>query len=103
MHPGRAWLLLLCRFGAEAATWLRLLAGHRALEVSGLLRAACWHSLRSAPSPRRCWNSHLRGSAISPGLSCTRSWPICAGSSLCLAAARDPYEALVLAPSRRTR
>ena len=28
------------RFGAEAATWLRLLAGHRALEVPLPLRAA---------------------------------------------------------------
>ena len=32
-----------------------------------------------------------------------RSWPMCAGSSLCLTAARDPDESLVLAPFRRTR
>ena len=36
---------------------------------------AYWQLLRSAPSPRRCWNSPLQGSATLPGtrLSCMRS------------------------------
>ena len=58
---------------------------------------ACWHSLGGTPSPRRCWNSHLRGSSISPGarLSCTRSWPMWAAPCAWLDEALKSETALV--------
>ena len=94
------------RFGAEAATWLRLLAGQRALEVPAPLRAAAraawvarWSGLLAVAAQRAIAASLLE-LPLTGECNLAGGAPELheAGSSPCLAAAKVPDEALARAP-----